>query len=108
MVPVAGAMPEGTDPAAVDVIVEPNPDRARAGLARLIGSRVWRQRLTAAGELPRPARPASPGLAEAVAEAVVERLPGDIAAVHVMRSYLAPLGVARGRETRRRAAHARS
>ncbi len=93
VVPVAGAAPEPTDAAAV--VVEPDPDRARAAVAGLIASAVWRRRLSVAGDLPRPARAASPGLAPGVAKAIAERLPGaEITAVHVMRSYLAPLGVA--------------
>jgi glycosyltransferase involved in cell wall biosynthesis len=91
VVPVAGSLPAGACLAPADVTVAMDPDRARVGLSTLLANPVWRERLTVAGALPHPARAASPGLSVAV----VDALPADrFAALHAMRSYLAPLAVA--------------
>lgn len=84
VVPVAGSLP-------TDVETSPHLTIARhagtkADALRLFADPVWRDRLTRAGTL--PTRVASPALAEAVADAVG----GPVRALHVMRSYLAPLG----------------
>ena len=91
VVPAAGRMPRGA-PISADVVrVATDPVRARVGARRLVGDAAWRQRLAAVGDLPLPARVASPGLADAVMDEIgMDRCSG----VHVMRSYLAPLGVA--------------
>ena len=89
VVPVAGRLPAGAGRAPGAVIVPADPGRARAGTSRLVGDPVWRDRLGQAGALPRLARAASPGLVDVVVDALAGRAS---AAVHVMRSYLAPLG----------------
>ncbi len=89
IVPVAGNVSSG--PRGASRVVPLDPARARAGIPALIADPRWRERLARLGELPLPARQASPGLAGAVIEAVA---PGPVEALHVMRSYLAPLGVA--------------
>jgi glycosyltransferase involved in cell wall biosynthesis len=91
VVPVAGALPAGVARSPEVIVVSADPARARAGARALIGERVWRDRLTRAGALPRRARAASPGLAETVSQAMTG---SRLVAVHVMRSYLAPLGIA--------------
>lgn len=67
-----------------------------AGLSSLVASQAWRDRLAAAAPFPRLARAASPGHVGELARLVAARLPdgGRGAPVHVMRSYLAPLGLA--------------
>jgi glycosyltransferase involved in cell wall biosynthesis len=91
VVPVAGRLPPGTVPAPGVRRVSPDPGRARIGARGLVADPAWRQRLAAMGDLPALARMASPGLADAVVDAVPPN--GDVV-LHVMRSYLAPLGVA--------------
>lgn len=91
VVPVAGALPAGVPLPNGAVVVPPDPARARAGIATLVAERAWRTRLATAGTMPAGARAASPGLVDAVVGALGPVAP---AAVHVMRSYLAPLGVA--------------
>lgn len=91
VIPVAGRQPRGAARSPNVTVVSPDPGRARSGASRLVGDPVWRERLGRTGMLPGLARAASPLLADAV----VERLSYDPpAAVHVMRSYLAPIGVA--------------
>ncbi len=88
-------------------VVPIDPARARAGVLSLFGDPVWRERLRRAEPLPMAARVASPGLADAVAAAVAAtagagqgshgRGAGNQqrpVALHVMRAYLAPLGLA--------------
>jgi glycosyltransferase involved in cell wall biosynthesis len=87
VVPVAGRVPESRPVANVAL----DPALARAGVRSLLKDAVWRERLSRAGNLPRLARNGSPGLAEAVESACQGDGP---VALHVMRSYLAPLGVA--------------
>jgi polysaccharide biosynthesis protein PslH len=89
VVPVAGSVSSGSRGGSR--VVPLDTDRVRAGIPALIADPRWRERLARAGALPLLARQASPGLAGAVVEAVA---PGPVDAVHVMRSYLAPLGVA--------------
>jgi glycosyltransferase involved in cell wall biosynthesis len=89
VVPVAGSLSFGARRGTR--VVPLDQARARAGIPALIANPRWRERLAGAGGLPDLARRASPGLADAVVEAVA---PGPVDAVHVMRSYLAPLGVA--------------
>ena len=88
VVPVAGGAC-----APATIAVPPDAARARAGVRSLLAERVWRERLAGAGRLPRGARAASPGLVDALAQALGER---RFDALHVMRAYLAPLGVALG------------
>lgn len=89
VVPVAGRLPR---PLASDsAVLAPDPAAARRGAVALAADPVWRGRLARVGSLPAAARAASPGLADAVLAHV--RGPGPFA-LHVMRAYLAPLGVA--------------
>jgi glycosyltransferase involved in cell wall biosynthesis len=57
----------------------------------LFGEAGWRERLGRAGWLPSLARAASPGFADVVVDTCRG---GHAAGLHVMRSYLAPLGIA--------------
>ena len=91
VVPVAGELPASVPLPAGAVVVSPDAARARARVAALVADGVWRDRLVGVGRLPAPARAASPGLADDVVQALGAVGP---AAVHVMRSYLAPLGTA--------------
>lgn len=91
VVPVAGHLPRGADRAPGAVIVPAHRDRARSVAMALVGDPVWRDRLARAGSLPSLARAGSLGLADAVVGATGG---SGQAAVHVMRSYLAPLGKA--------------
>lgn len=86
VVPVAGRLPADV-PASPHVTIGPNAE-TKAGAMRLVADPVWRDRLARAGSF--PARVASPLSAEAVA-AVIHP---PVHAIHVMRSYLAPLGLA--------------
>jgi polysaccharide biosynthesis protein PslH len=86
VVPIAGQLPAGV-PTPPHVTVDPRAERAAA--VALLSDPVWRDRLARAGEL--PAGTASPALADAVAAAAGADRP---AGLHVMRSYLAPLGAA--------------
>jgi glycosyltransferase involved in cell wall biosynthesis len=88
VVPVAGQLPDGV-PTAPHVTVAPSPGAGRAAAVALLADPVWRDRLARAGEL--PARAASPALVDAVASVAVDVRPIGL---HVMRSYLAPLGAA--------------
>jgi glycosyltransferase involved in cell wall biosynthesis len=90
VVPVAGELPPGVAGSAA-AVVRPDPAAARAGVVALAADSVWRERLARARTLPLPARAASPGLADAVAAALSDV---DAPALHVVRSYLAPLGIA--------------
>jgi glycosyltransferase involved in cell wall biosynthesis len=89
VVPVAGQLPAGAVRERAAAVVAPGTGEARAGAIALLADPAWRQRLERAGMLPRLARSASPGLVAPVAAAA-----GRADAVHVMRSYLAPLGTA--------------
>lgn len=91
VVPVAGRGRSDANPPAGVVVVPPDPVVARAGVTKLVGEPVWRERLAEAKPLPPLARAASPGLADAVVRACPGR---ERVALHVMRSYLAPLGIA--------------
>ena len=91
VVPVAGRLPSGVRLLGETIVVPPDPQTARAGIRSLIGDAAWRERLLRAGTLPRLARSASPGLADAVVRALDSP---SAAGLHVMRSYLAPLGLA--------------
>jgi glycosyltransferase involved in cell wall biosynthesis len=91
VVPVAGELPAGVRSSPSDVVVRSNADSARRGITALVAEPAWRQRLAGVGRLPASARAASPGLADAVVGALG---PVGPVAVHVMRSYLAPLGTA--------------
>jgi glycosyltransferase involved in cell wall biosynthesis len=90
VVPVAGL---GPVPADGDVTVLPMPDASQvtAAAPALLASPAWRERVSRSYPLPLLARLAPPTLAAAAAAAMRPR-PGT--AVHVARSYLAPLGVA--------------
>jgi glycosyltransferase involved in cell wall biosynthesis len=91
VVAVAGRAP-GSWHGSPDVVDVPlDPALARAGVRSLLGEVAWRERLSRTGALPRLARAGSPGLADSVASVCQ----GDRrVALHVMRSYLSPLGVA--------------
>jgi len=91
VVPVAGRLPAPTTRPPGPVFLLPDPVEARKGARALLADVVWRDRLTRASVLPRVARTASPGLASAVVAAL--DIEGPVA-LHVMRSYLAPLGAA--------------
>jgi glycosyltransferase involved in cell wall biosynthesis len=86
VVPVGGRLPDGVQ-AAPHSTITAGVDRAAA--TALLSDPVWRDRLARAGAL--PPRTASPALADAVVSAVELARP---VALHVMRSYLAPLGAA--------------
>jgi glycosyltransferase involved in cell wall biosynthesis len=91
VVPVAGRVPGRVPRSPATVVMTPDRVSAKAGAAALLADPRWRDRLARAGLLPALTRAASPGLVGAVVRAVA----GDGAvAVHVMRSYLAPLGAA--------------
>ncbi len=91
VVPVAGKLPETLRRSSDVVNLALDPAVARKGVKSLLGDAAWRERLTRAGTLPRLARAGSPGLADSVASVCQgERTVG----LHVMRSYLAPLGIA--------------
>lgn len=95
VVPLAGAVPgnEAPLPPGVSLTVAPDgrPAQVRAGLMALLGDATWRRRWSATAPLPRLARLAPPPMATAIAQ----QLPGAHGShVHVLRSYLAPLGVA--------------
>ncbi len=92
VVPVAGRLFRRLALRGVRIVPSANTE-ARAGVRALVESGVWRNRLQRAGALPHLARAASPGLADAVL-AACEVSGGERIALHVMRSYLAPLGVA--------------
>ena len=91
VVPVAGQLAAGVprSRASADVLLD--PQAARSGITSLMADSVWRERFAQVGTLPRLARAASPGLAGAVLASIDRSGP---AAVHVGRSYLAPLGAA--------------
>jgi glycosyltransferase involved in cell wall biosynthesis len=90
VVPVAGSA-GGGDRGDAMTEVAPQPAAARAGLRSLLAEPLWRARLSSSGALPRAARAASPGLVDVAARALGER---RFDALHVMRAYMAPLGVA--------------
>jgi glycosyltransferase involved in cell wall biosynthesis len=89
VVPVAGGL--GDPPPGDVVLVSPDPSSARAGTISLAADAGWSARLARAEPLPPPSRIASPGLVDEVVRAVGE---GGRVAVHVVRSYMAPLGAA--------------
>lgn len=91
VVPVAGLLPEGVARPGGTMVVPPDLLTARAGIRSLVADPLWRERLGRVGDLPGLARSASPGLVDAVVQAVGARAARGI---HVMRSYLAPLGLA--------------
>jgi glycosyltransferase involved in cell wall biosynthesis len=97
VVPVAARSP-GSDALAGEPlgVLEVGDRRAAAsGVAQLLADPVWRTRLAAAAPLPWLARDASPGLVAGLEKLVVSAAPEARGApVHVMRSYLAPLGLA--------------
>jgi glycosyltransferase involved in cell wall biosynthesis len=90
IVPVAGRAAHGPAGAGA-ASVAPDAVRARAGALALATDRAWRDRLARVGSLPPAARAASPGLADAVVQAISGSGP---VALHVVRAYMAPLGVA--------------
>lgn len=92
VVPVAGLMPDGARLSPRTAVVSLDPSSARAGAKALLSDPAWRQRLASAGTLPGLARAASPGLADVVVGAVGTAVDDRQVAIHVMRSYLAPLG----------------
>ena len=91
MIPIAGRLPDGAASLADATVVSSDRARIRAAAAELLSDAVWRDRLALAETLPARARLASAGLADAVTDAIGAGTP---VALHVMRSYLAPLGVA--------------
>ncbi len=89
VVPVAGSVAGARGVLVTEVA--PDPAAAREGLRSLLADPRWRGLLASSGRLPRAARLASPGLVDALAQALGER---RFDALHVMRAYMAPLGVA--------------
>lgn len=93
VVPVVGAPPGRAGRAEVPVAtVAPRPARELVGeLSALLASPRWRALLAEVEPMPALARAGSPGLAAAVVAAAGV---ADGTPVHVMRSYLGPLGLA--------------
>ncbi len=91
VVPVAGRVPEVLASSEHLTFVDADPARDRAEATALVADPVWRDRLAHTKALPRLARRASFGYVQAIERAIGADCP---AAVHVMRSYLAPLGLA--------------
>jgi glycosyltransferase involved in cell wall biosynthesis len=94
VVPVAGEPPEAVGGPGSQRVVRIPPwtgANPRPALVRLLAQPVWRERLRAAGMLPRAARSAPPMLADELF-AALGRPSGW--SVHVARAVLAPLGVA--------------
>jgi glycosyltransferase involved in cell wall biosynthesis len=97
VVPVAGSLNPGQRRSPGVVEVPADHGLARAGVTALIGQEVWRERLARVDPLPPLARMASPGLAAQIVRACRGRAP---VALHVMRSYMAPLAVATAEQLR--------
>jgi glycosyltransferase involved in cell wall biosynthesis len=97
VVPVAGSAPGATRelPANVTVVELAQLEQIRSGLSEMLGDAAGRSRLALAAPLPRLARVAPPMLATGIAA----RLPPGPIAVHITRSYLAPLGLALAERT---------
>lgn len=93
VVPISGELPVAPAAEFARVVAVPPgaSQTARSQLARLLGERRWRELLARAEPMPQAARLASPALADEVVRAAGVA-PGT--AVHVVRSYLAPLGLA--------------
>lgn len=91
VLPVAGRVDADAGGWPGVTVVSAGPSDARAGVKALFGEACWRQRLDRTGRLPPLARAASPGFADAVVDACGH---GATAGLHVIRSYLAPLGIA--------------
>lgn len=93
VVPVAGSLPgeQPADSAPVTVVGRPDARQLRLQLAELIADPQWRSLLQRAEPMLARAQAASPAMARDVVRAT-----GVVAgtAVHVVRSYLAPLGLA--------------
>lgn len=90
VVPVAGRLVAADSRV---TIVAVDAERARSGALALAADPAWSDRLALASPLPLPARLASPGLVDEVACAVDS---SGTVAVHVVRAYMAPLGIALG------------
>src|SRR5262249_11556647 len=97
IVPVAGAgpgaSPELPDAASVTVVALPDAHEQRADVIALMADPRWRERLQLTAPLPAMARFVSPILAERV-RTTLALDPSTATAVHVARTYLAPLGAA--------------
>jgi polysaccharide biosynthesis protein PslH len=94
VVPVAGRTPVTAVPAVPTVLVRgPSGEPVGPAMARLVADPAWRARLAAA-PFPEMARRAPPTMARAVCRAAGTLGDLDGAPVHVIRSYLAPLGLA--------------
>lgn len=91
ILPVAGRPSARADRSPDVAVVRANPAFARAGVVRLLREPRWRHRLGQAHPLPPLARAASPGLADAVVRACRGNAQVGL---HVMRAYLAPVGIA--------------
>ena len=93
VIPVAGGSSDTTwaerHASSVSVVL-PDPVAQRAGVARLMASSVWRDRLQRSEPFPPAVTHASPALAAAVAEAGGAGSPR----VHALRAYLAPVALA--------------
>ena len=100
VVPVAGRNPGRAAPGRIGLplgeLVLGDRRITGPGLSTLIADPAWRDRLAAAAPLPVLARDVSPGYVTRLTEMVTVQLPngGHGVPVHVMRSYLAPLGLA--------------
>ena len=95
VVPVAGTPPGGAGLAVPTVLVG-GPSLTPVGVAMttLLANPTWRRRLSDATPFPWAARRAPPTMAPEVTRAVGELRPMHGAPVHVLRSYLGPLGLA--------------
>jgi hypothetical protein len=102
VVPVSGVPASGRSdgeqrsPAELRTISTAGLALQRSAAVSLFADPKWRVRLLAASPLPEAARAASPGLAPSLGQAVGELISagGRGVPVHVVRSYLAPLGIA--------------
>lgn len=95
VVPVAGS-PPGSARLAVPTVLVGAPSLTPVGVAMtaLLANPAWLRRLSDATPLPWAARLAPPTMAPEVTRAVGELRPMDGVPVHVLRSYLGPLGLA--------------
>jgi polysaccharide biosynthesis protein PslH len=95
VVPVAGAPPTRARRSAPTVVlVRPDPEPVGEAMTALLADPAWRRRVFAAAPLPRMARRAPPTRAWEVCRAVGALGAPRGTPVHVVRSYLAPLGLA--------------
>jgi hypothetical protein len=96
VVPVSGSQPwrRPTEPQVPTVVVPVLSGEATGTEGGLVSSPVWRTRLESALPFPAPANRAPPTMAGQVLSAIVRAGVARGTPVHVMRSTLAPLGLA--------------